>query len=599
MHRLACNQHSVSPSPCLTRTVCCTIRRSTVIWHCRYHTLFPTSDWPHTIIVLVCWQQRSGAGREGNKAVCARSGPTIALNHSAASHVTLCRYIAVTSSNSSVILLKMASSSLFIFALLVVIVHSVHPTEIRASISPSSAVELNTTSALANYATEAALEKFYESVAYTMEGVHSNEDNVRRSQVIPCERGEGRKRHRKPEKWKRALEKAKRYSAKSLPRLPQCKHVGKSLKCCELSMQDIRKFHQSFYSEKDKQVQDNFILKYTHSESPKRRRPRAERKQVRETINRFLVPKTTNGKTELVNVCKKGFCSILGINLKRAQRVCNRHFKTGLLPSENRGGDHKSHHFVDKKAAVKSYIESLVPLEKHYCRASSKTKQYLPSYLSISRLSEKYNENVPTELKVPYSYFYEIFTNDYNLSFGSPAVDKCSKCIQYELKIQAGDTSCVAEQELHKRRSDAFFSQLRAKNDGQLVSKQTMKKPGQWHFKFASSKRFIITRGSTPTAPILIKGEPWYNIDIGMSRKVFKPKVDVSQLTLPLIPIGVPVKRQKIVDVKRLLDLHFGEGWEENPNLHFYQDIIFHRETTDEASEDELEGGMMEDADDI
>nr|CAD7393210.1 unnamed protein product [Timema cristinae] len=34
----------------------------------------------------------------------------------------------------------------------------VHPTEIRTSISPSSAVELNTTSALANYATEAAYE---------------------------------------------------------------------------------------------------------------------------------------------------------------------------------------------------------------------------------------------------------------------------------------------------------------------------------------------------------------------------------------------------------------------------------------------------------
>nr|CAD7194005.1 unnamed protein product [Timema douglasi] len=33
----------------------------------------------------------------------------------------------------------------------------VHPTEIRTSISPSSVVELNTTSALANYATEAVL----------------------------------------------------------------------------------------------------------------------------------------------------------------------------------------------------------------------------------------------------------------------------------------------------------------------------------------------------------------------------------------------------------------------------------------------------------
>nr|CAD7428552.1 unnamed protein product [Timema monikensis] len=34
----------------------------------------------------------------------------------------------------------------------------VHPTEIRTSIFPSSAVELNTTSALANYATEAVCE---------------------------------------------------------------------------------------------------------------------------------------------------------------------------------------------------------------------------------------------------------------------------------------------------------------------------------------------------------------------------------------------------------------------------------------------------------
>nr|CAD7258419.1 unnamed protein product [Timema shepardi] len=36
---------------------------------------------------------------------------------------------------------------------------SVHPTEIRTSISPSSAVELNTTSAFANYATEAGMRK--------------------------------------------------------------------------------------------------------------------------------------------------------------------------------------------------------------------------------------------------------------------------------------------------------------------------------------------------------------------------------------------------------------------------------------------------------
>ena len=94
------------------------------------------------------------------------------------------------------------------------------------------------------------------------------------TQIINCERGKGRKKLRNLENWKRVVNKGKQYSPKSLPKLPQCKHVGKSLKCCELSMQDIRKFHQAFCSEKNKQIQDSFILKYTQKESPKRMRPR-------------------------------------------------------------------------------------------------------------------------------------------------------------------------------------------------------------------------------------------------------------------------------------------------------------------------------------
>nr|CAD7196810.1 unnamed protein product [Timema douglasi] len=46
----------------------------------------------------------------------------------------------------------------------------VHPTEIRTSISPFSAVELNTTSALANYATEAVSQKLpFEIMAFTFD----------------------------------------------------------------------------------------------------------------------------------------------------------------------------------------------------------------------------------------------------------------------------------------------------------------------------------------------------------------------------------------------------------------------------------------------
>nr|CAD7394583.1 unnamed protein product [Timema cristinae] len=47
---------------------------------------------------------------------------------------------------------------------------AVHPIEIRTSISPSSAVELNTTSALANYATEAVKEKVNAGLLASMDG---------------------------------------------------------------------------------------------------------------------------------------------------------------------------------------------------------------------------------------------------------------------------------------------------------------------------------------------------------------------------------------------------------------------------------------------
>lgn len=56
------------------------------------------------------------------------------------------------------------------------------------------------------------------------------------------------------------------------------------------------------------------------------------------------------------------------------------------------------------------------------------------------------------------------------MSFGSPAVDMCLKCIQYDNKIHSGDRSCIADQTLQKKRSGAFYSLLQAKNDGVTIS---------------------------------------------------------------------------------------------------------------------------------
>nr|CAD7196641.1 unnamed protein product [Timema douglasi] len=63
---------------------------------------------------------------------------------------------------------------------------SVHPTEIRTSISPSSAVELNTTSALANYATEADLLKRRNEFEHRRgDRRHANEPGGKPRKLLP------------------------------------------------------------------------------------------------------------------------------------------------------------------------------------------------------------------------------------------------------------------------------------------------------------------------------------------------------------------------------------------------------------------------------
>nr|CAD7261725.1 unnamed protein product [Timema shepardi] len=62
-----------------------------------------------------------------------------------------------------------------------------HPTKIRTSISPSSAVELNTTSALANYATEAVYQWLHlrkELVHKSISSFHCNSDIIRANIII-------------------------------------------------------------------------------------------------------------------------------------------------------------------------------------------------------------------------------------------------------------------------------------------------------------------------------------------------------------------------------------------------------------------------------
>lgn len=272
----------------------------------------------------------------------------------------------------------------------------------------------------------------------------SFESEVRRvsGSVTPSLKGKGRKKLRSPATWKKNVNKETKYCAKSLPKLPTCKHLNRSdFHCSELTMQGIRKFHQLIYPTtidhtKMKLQQDNVVLKYTITETPKRDRCRGDRKQTTQIWTKYFMPITRDGVRKQVQVCQQAFLSISGLKKKRIQRICRDHFATGECAQEKRGGDHRSHLHEAKKIAVKKYIETLVPLESHYCRNTKTNKQYLDSTLTIIKRHDLYNSSCSVELKVNYEYFRNISISEYNLSFDTPATDCCSKCIQYEERLK-------------------------------------------------------------------------------------------------------------------------------------------------------------------
>nr|CAD7266698.1 unnamed protein product [Timema shepardi] len=83
-----------------------------------------------------------------------------------------------------------------------------------------------------------------------------------------------RKKRRDRSNWKKEKLKQKRHKSKKLPKSPQCRHTSgrTTCGCSSLTRQDVRRFHQRFYSSSDKVAQDNFILKHTIQEKPKRNR---------------------------------------------------------------------------------------------------------------------------------------------------------------------------------------------------------------------------------------------------------------------------------------------------------------------------------------
>lgn len=61
---------------------------------------------------------------------------------------------------------------------------------------------------------------------------------------------------------------------------------------------------------------------------------------------------------------------------------------------------------------------------------------------------------------------------------------------------------------------------------------------------------------------------------MGESKSVMKRGKTFANAVLFEVPEGHPVKEAKIKDVKCLLDLHYGQKWQEEPKLKFFNDLL-------------------------
>lgn len=124
-----------------------------------------------------------------------------------------------------------------------------------------------------------------------------------------------------------------------------------------------------------------------------------------------------------------------------------------------------------QKLSVHNFIQKLQCVESHYCRKTKTAeRKYLPSNLNINKLFKIYKDSEYYNSAVKQSYFRHISNACYNLGFGTPTTDVCSKCLELTEKIaskQDPDKKAflVTEKNVHSLRARAFYEKLKDYSD--------------------------------------------------------------------------------------------------------------------------------------
>jgi len=134
-----------------------------------------------------------------------------------------------------------------------------------------------------------------------------------------------------------------------------------------------------------------------------------------------------------VKVCKTAFSHLHGVKKGKLNHIVAQH-KAGLTTARpSKRGKHvirPNKISDDRREFVRAHIRSYPTDMSHYSRTSNPHRLYLASTLSVNSMYQMYVEKCQSESQIPVSsaMYRTIFVTDFNLGFGSPKSDTCSRC---------------------------------------------------------------------------------------------------------------------------------------------------------------------------
>lgn len=195
-----------------------------------------------------------------------------------------------------------------------------------------------------------------------------------------------------------------------------------------------------------------------------RKRSTKDHPRRREFSTCYFLPKRLSKRK--IQVCQVMFLNVLDIHKDRVRRVAKVCFD-GNIPKEGRGGDRVSAKYTDKKGNIREFLDGLPAKESHYNRRKSK-RVYLDCSLTMRKLFNFYIEQCATEFKTTkFDMFRNIFINEYNIGFSSPATDCCAQCMRLKhLTKKEQDEEAKRKYSLelmmHRKSANAFYESIRA-----------------------------------------------------------------------------------------------------------------------------------------